>query len=160
MKGKPRDLFTGGAMEDGMAARARGAAVSDTQKAKVLQVLFETYPDAISHAGICTRIGSNRASHRIKELIDEGWQIQGAGVLGLDEDSQTQLYRLHTLDRGRSYCKHVGMKVVWDDVGLRVSLHRDINGEIDRTSLEVLARKIERLVHADLAGRLESGAEE
>lgn len=155
MKGKLRDLFTGDALEDGTAAKARGVAVSDTQKAKVLQALFEAYPDAISHAEICERIGSNRASHRIKELIDEGWKIQGAGVLGLDESNQTQRYRLSTLDRGESYRKHVGMKVVWDDAGLRVSLHKDINGEIDRTSLEVLARKLERLVHAELAPRLE-----
>ena len=159
MKGKLRDLFTGHALEDGTAAKVRGGAVSDTQKAKVLQVLFEAYPDAISHAEICARIGSNRASHRIKELIDEGWQIQGAGVLGLDESNQTQRYRLSTLDRGQSYRKHVGMKVVWDDDGLRISLHKDINGEIDRASLEVLARKLERLVHAELAPRLEGGEE-
>ena len=154
MKGKPINLFTGRAVEDGAAARARGTAVSDTQKARVLQVLFEAYPDAISHAEICIKIGSNRASHRIKELIDEGWKIEGAGILGLDEANQTQRYRLATLDRGQSHRKHVGLKVVWDDAGLRVSLHKDINGEIDRTSLEVLAQKIARLVEAELGPRL------
>jgi hypothetical protein len=154
MKGSPRDLFTGESLDAGDAARLRGAEVRDTQKARVLQALFEAYPGAISHAEICTHIGSNRASHRIKELVDEGWKIVGAGVLGLDEGNQTQLYRLSTLDRGRSYRKHVGMKVVWDDDGLRVSLHRDINGEIDRTSLEVLARRIKRLVEAELGPRL------
>jgi hypothetical protein len=159
MKGKLRDLFTGDALEDATAAKARGVAVSDTQKAKVLQALFEVYPDAISHAEICARIGSNRASHRIKELIDEGWKIQGAGVLGLDLSNQTQRYRLSTLNRGESYCKHVGMKVIWDDAGLRVSLHKDINGKIDRTSLEVLARKLERLVHDELATRLSDSEE-
>ena len=162
MKGKPFDLFTGKAVEDGAAAKARGAAVADTQKARVLQALFEAYPSAISHAEICEHIGSNRASHRIKELIDEGWQIQGAGILGLDEQNQTQRYRLATLDRGQVYRKHVGLKVVWDDAGLRVSLHRDINGEIDRTSLEVLARKIALLVDDELGERLRSdgGGEE
>ena len=82
MKGKPINLFTGKTVEDGAAARARGTAVSDTQKARVLQVLFEAYPDAISHAEICIKIGSNRASHRIKELIDEGWLPEDAGLWG------------------------------------------------------------------------------
>ena len=160
MKGKSRDLFTGKSLEDGASARQRGAAISDTQKARVLQALMEVYPDAISHAEICERIGSNRASHRIKELIDEGWKIEGAGVLALDESSQTQRYRLSSLDRGQSYRKHVGMKVVWDDVGLRVSLHRDINGEIDRTTLDVLARKIHAMVEQELSGRLGGAGEE
>ena len=158
MKGKPRDLFTGASVDSGDAARIRGSAVADTQKARVLQVFFEVYPGSISHAEICERIGSNRASHRIKELVDEGWKIVGAGVLGLDEGNQTQLYRLSSLDRGESYCKHVGLKVVWDDAGLRVVLHRDINGEIDRTSLEVLARRIKALVEAEMGPRLDGKA--
>lgn len=156
MKGTPRDLFTGASQPE--AAKDRRLLVAATQKERVLQALRDAYPDAISHAEICARIGANRASHRILELIREGWQIDGAGTLDLDPANQTQRYRLSSLEVGKQHLKHVGLKVLWDEDGLSVSLHRDINGSIDRVTLEVLARKVHQLVQRELEGRF-SGEE-
>ena len=51
--------------------------------------------------------------------------------------------------------------MVWDEeAGLEVSLHRDINGMIDRATLEVLARRVEALVQAELGERLADEPEE
>ena len=154
MKGTPRDLFTGAAHPPEEAA-ARRSAIAATQKQRVLEALRDAHPESISHAEICARIGANRASHRILELIREGWQIEGAGTLNLDPANQTQLYRLSSLAPGKPKLKHVGLKVLWNEDGLSVSLHRDINGTIDRVTLEVLAQKVHRLVEAELAGRLD-----
>ena len=157
MKGTPHDLFTGQPLSG--SAQERKGAVARNQKERVLRALQDAHPEAISHAELCARIGANRASHRIRELIREGWQIEGAGSLGLDPANQTQRYRLSSLSPGKPQLKHVGLKVLWDDDGLQVSLHRDINGEIDRTSLEVLARRIHELVEAELGARLREGEE-
>jgi len=158
MKGMTRDLFTG-AVKPAEEARERRSLVAATQKQRVLEALRDAHPDTISHAEICARIGANRASHRILELIREGWEIEGAGTLNLDPANQTQLYRLSSLQPGKLKLKHVGLKVLWDEEGLSVSLHQDINGTIDRVTLEVLARKVHRLVEAELAGRLDHGEE-
>lgn len=153
MKGTPRNLFTGASQPE--AAQDRRALVAATQKERVLQALRDAHPEAISHAEICAKIGANRASHRIMELSREGWQIEGAGTLDLDPANQTQLYRLGSLTPGTPHLKHVGLKVLWDADGLSVSLHRDINGRIDRVSLEVLARKVHQLVERELSARLD-----
>ena len=156
MKGTPHDLFTGKPRAEKDSARRSTVAAS--QKKRVLQALKDAHPDSISHAEICARIGANRASHRILELIREGWQIEGAGTLGLDTANQTQLYRLSSTVPGKPRLKHVGMKVLWDEEGLSVSLHRDINGLIDRATLEVLARRVQQVIHDELGPRL-SGEE-
>jgi hypothetical protein len=156
MKGTPHDLFTGQPHAEDDSARQTAAAVS--QKKRVLQALKDAHPDPVSHAEICARIGANRASHRILELIREGWQIEGAGTLGLDPANQTQLYRLSSETPGKPRLKHVGMKVLWDEDGLSVSLHRDINGAIDRVTLEVLAGRVQQVIHDALGPRL-SGEE-
>ena len=152
MKGTPHDLFTGQPRAEEDAKRRSNSAAS--QKKRVLQALQDAHPEPISHAEICARIGANRASHRILELIREGWQIEGAGTLGLDAANQTQLYRLSAKTPGKPRLKHVGMKVLWDEDGLSVSLHRDINGAIDRVTLEVLARRIQQVIHDELGSRL------
>jgi hypothetical protein len=134
--------------------------VAETQKQRVLDALRDVHPAAISHAELCARIGANRASHRILELIREGWQIEGAGTLGLDPANQTQRYRLSSTTLGQPKLKHFGLKVLWDDEGLSVSLHRDINGAIDRASLELLARRVAALVEGELSARLAGGEEQ
>ena len=132
--------------------RQRHRAVAGRQRALVFEVLRAAYPHPVSHATICEKVGTNRASHRIRELIQAGWQIEGAGALGLDAGSQTQLYRLASLERGEPSIKYLGLKVLWDQDGLRVSLHRDIDELIDRRRLQALARRIERLVREELGG--------
>ena len=159
MKGTPQDLFTGASVAE--SAQERRATLARNQKERVMAALRDAHPHAISHAEICARIGSNRASHRIRELIREGWLIEGAGALGLDPANQTQRYRLTSLSPGKPQLKHLGLRVVWDEeAGLEVSLHRDINGMIDRATLEVLARRVEALVQAELGERLADEPEE
>jgi hypothetical protein len=118
----------------------RAAQLRQPQQQRVLEVLLEAYPSAISHAELCERIGSNRASHRISELVDEGWPIEGSGVLPLDADTQTQLYRLREPFRGLADRKYAGFTLRWtEDKGLTVSVHRDCNGPIAPERLEAIA---------------------
>lgn len=132
-------------------ARERAEEVRQPQQEQVLQVLLAAYPHPISHAEICQRIGSNRASHRIKELVDEGWQIEGAAVLPLDEDSQTQLYRLVSTQLSHPLHKHVGFTIRWtQEVGLVISRHRDCNGVIPTARLKLLAARLQALIEDDL----------
>lgn len=148
MAGNQSDLF---GAEGGAGAQQRAREVRQPQQEQVLQVLLDAYPNTISHAEICARIGSNRASHRIKELIDEGWQIEGAAELPLDEDSQTQLYRLASPDLQPPIRKHVGFTVRWtEDAGLTVSRHRDCNGAVPTARLKLLATRIKALVQDEL----------
>jgi hypothetical protein len=130
--------------------RTRRRSVAGRQRELVFQVLRSAYPHPVSHATICEKVGTNRASHRIRELIQDGWSIEGAGVLGLDAGSQTQLYRLSSLERGDRQVKYLGLKVLWDQDGLKVNLHRDIDDIVDGRTLTRLARRIEVLVREEL----------
>lgn len=145
-------LFPG--MDEEETHRERHQAVAGRQRALVFEVLRSAHPHPVSHASICEKVGTNRASHRIRELIQAGWQIEGAGTLGLDAGSQTQLYRLASLKRGEPSVKYVGLKVLWDQDGLKVSLHQDIDEVIDKNTLRNLAHKIEQLVVDELEGRI------
>jgi len=130
--------------------------VATRQREKVLGVLREHHPHAISHAAICEAVSTNRASHRIRELVHDGWEIEGAGTLGLDQGSQTQLYRLRSLTRGEPRTKHLGLKVLWDQRGLKVSLHRDIDGGLPEERLLALTRRIEAMVREDLTALIDA----
>ena len=134
--------------------RVRRRSVAGKQRQQVFQVLRTSYPHPVSHALICEKVGTNRASHRIRELIQDGWRIEGAGVLGLDAGSQTQLYRLASLERGPPQVKYMGLKVLWDQTGLKVGLHRDIDDVIDPQTLQELSQKIEALVREELEERI------
>jgi len=134
--------------------RVRRRSVAGKQRQQVFQVLRSSYPHPVSHANICEKVGTNRASHRIRELVQDGWSIEGAGVLGLDAGSQTQLYRLASLDRGAPQVKYMGLKVLWDQSGLKVGLHRDIDDVVDPRTLQELAQKIEALVREELEERI------
>lgn len=134
--------------------RVRRRSVAGKQRLQVFKVLRDAYPHPVSHALICKKVKTNRASHRIRELIQDGWQIEGAGILGLDAGSQTQLYRLSSLDRGQARLKFLGMKVLWNQEGLRVKLHRDIDDVVDPQTLQSLARKVEALVREELGERI------
>ena len=141
---------------DDESARGRRRTVATRQREKVLAVLREQHPHAVSHAAICEAVSTNRASHRIRELVHDGWAIEGAGTLGLDQGSQTQLYRLRTLERGEPRIKHLGLKVLWDQEGLKVGLHRDIDGDLPEEVLLALARRIEGMVREELTPLLEA----
>jgi hypothetical protein len=121
-------------------ATSRAAELRQPQQERVLQVLFEAYPAPISHADICERIGTNRASHRIAELQAEGWKIAGLGELPLDAATQTQLYQLKQPTKGTGTRKLAGFTVRWtDDAGLRVTVHKDCTGPIPPGVLDALA---------------------
>ena len=81
MKGTPQDLFTGASVAE--SAQERRATLARNQKERVLAALRDAHPHAISHAEICARIGSNRASHRIRELVREGWLLCCASYVTL-----------------------------------------------------------------------------
>ena len=137
MAATQRDLF-GAPVEPGH--RDREAEVRQPQQAAVLAALIEAHPESISHAELCERVQTNRVSHRIAELQAEGWQIEGGGVLPLDVATNTQLYRLVSLDRAAEPDrKLLGLTVRWTlDDGLSVSIHKDAAGEVSPAALEEL----------------------
>ena len=145
-----RDLFGSTAAEpEAETHRSRYHDRMLPQQVAVLDALHDAYPHAISHAELCALVDTNRCSHRIAELQADGWQIDGCGVLPLDEVSKTQLYRLRSLEREERDQKLVGLTVRWTlEDGLAVRVHKDCDGAISRADLAELADEIRAMVQA------------
>ena len=145
---KRMSLFGGD--DEAPEATRRREEVRMPQQQAVLEALMGAYPHPISHADLCERVGTNRASHRIAELIAEGWQIDGLGVLPLDAASQTQLYRLATIEKDTAVYKDAGWTIRLTSEGLRVNLHKDLSGRIPPAQLAAVTGKLYRLLYAEL----------
>lgn len=131
-------------------AQQRHELVRQPQQQRVLDALFAAYPDTISHAALCQRVGTNRVSHRIMELRLEGWQIDGLGVLSLDEETQTQLYRLTSVEKEVGARKLAGWTIRWDtEEGLRVSLHKRLKSVLPQARLTAVIPRIEALLREE-----------
>lgn len=103
-------------------AKARQARVTKGQKAKIIQVLREAYPAPVSGAEISKKTGAKNVIGRIFDLKQDGYAIEGDGVLGLAADG-TQLYRLASLDEPAPLSPiRAGLKLVLrEDGSLTVS---------------------------------------
>ena len=132
-------------------AQQRHDLIRMPQQQRVLDALFSAYPNTISHAELCKRVGTNRVSHRIAELIAEGWQIDGLGVLPLDEETQTQLYRLTSVEKDTRTRRLAGWTIRWDTAqGLRVSVHKRLSSSpLPRARLAAVVPRIEALLREE-----------